>query len=145
MYTADETDIIAFSNLMRRVRKLGLDAAGTDVGQVSPAQIAFLEWIAANPGAGVQNIAAGLRLSAPTVSVGTKKLEDAGLIERAANPSDARSVQFRLTVKGQQVFQQNQRFLYEKFSMLLSGLPAEDQKSLIDLLSRALHQAEDQI
>lgn len=144
MDTIEDSTIIEFSNLMRRVRKLGLNAAGSDDRQVSPAQSAFLEWIAANPGAGVQNIASGLRLSAPTVSVGVKKLEDNGLIERAANPSDARSVQFHLTEKGQQVHQQDQRFLHEKFRLLLSGLAAKDQIILIDLLTRALDQAEGQ-
>lgn len=131
-----------FAYLMKRVRRLGLDSLNSEEGAASPAQMTLIDWIALNPGCGVQDIADGLRLAPPTVSIGVKKMELNGIIERKPNPSDARSVQFFLTLRGQEIYNQHQAYQKRKFRQLLSGLSPQEQETLIELLERAVQSAE---
>jgi len=131
-----------FLNLMSRVRKLGMDTRSLESAAVPPAQMTLLDWIAAMPGCGVQDIADGLRLTPPTVSVGVRKMEESGLVERKPNPMDGRSVQFFLTRRGRLLQQQIQDSHREKFRRLLAGLTQQEQETLLGLLERAVRSAE---
>ncbi|KAF0108102.1 MAG: MarR family transcriptional regulator [Anaerolineaceae bacterium] len=131
-----------FLHLMNRLRKLGLGNPSSGTGLVSPAQMALLDWIAASHGCGVQDIADGLKLTSPTVSVGVRRLEETGLLERKPNPQDKRAVQFFLTAEGQSLRQQSQNFRRKKLELILSGLTRPEQDTLLQLLEKALHAAE---
>jgi MarR family transcriptional repressor of mexAB-oprM operon len=131
-----------FFELMKRVRKLGLDTHPLDGAAVSPAQMALLDFIAASPGCGVQEIADGMRLTPPTVSVGVRKMEEGNLVERKPNPQDGRSVQFFLTRRGQTLQRKIQDSHRQKFRRLLAGLTPQEQETLLQLLERALQAAE---
>jgi DNA-binding MarR family transcriptional regulator len=131
-----------FFKLMKRVRTLGLDTHPLEGSAVSPSQMALLDWIAASHGCGVQDIADGLHLTPPTVSVGVRRLEDAGLLKRKSNPQDKRAVQFFLTAKGQSLLRQSQDFRRQKFKLILSGLTPQEQDTLMGLLEKALQMAE---
>lgn len=131
-----------FLDLMSRVRKLGMDMRSLESAAVSPAQMTLLDWIAAMPGCGVQHIADGLGLTPPTVSVGVRKMEESGLVERKPNPMDGRSIQFFLTRRGQALQRQIQDSHRNKFRRLLAGLTPPEQETLLQLLERALQSAE---
>ena len=131
-----------FLSLMMRVRKLGLDTSALEIEAVTPAQITVLDWIAASPGCGVQEVADGLGLTPPTVSVGVRKMEENGLVKRKPNPSDKRSVQFFLTERGQAIHEKIQNAHRRKFRHLLAGLTAHERETLIQLLERAILTAE---
>lgn len=133
---------IKISELMKRVRRLGLDSLALEGGEVSPAQLALVDWIAANPGCGIQDLADGLSLASPTVSISVKKMETKGIVERKNHPMDARSIQLFLTDYGNEIHTRFQTFHRKKFQQLLSGLSDREQKTLIDLLERALGSAE---
>jgi len=133
---------IRFFELMKRIRKLGLDNYSLEEIEISPAQMTLLEWIAANPGCGVQDIADGLGLSTPTISIGIRKLEQHEIVERKPNPSDRRGVNFFLTQLGRETQEKIQNSHRNKFHQLLFGLSAKEQKTLMDLLERALQTAE---
>jgi DNA-binding MarR family transcriptional regulator len=107
--------------------------------------MALLDWIAASHGCGVQDIADGLKLTPPTVSVGVRRLEEAGLLKRKPNPQDKRSVQFFLTARGQTVQQHSQNFRRKKLELILSGLTQQEQETLLGLLGKALQAAESEI
>jgi MarR family transcriptional repressor of mexAB-oprM operon len=128
--------------LMKRLRKLGLDTHPLEDAAVSPAQMALLDWIVASPGCGVQDIADGLGLTPPTVSVGVRRLEESNLVERRPNPQDGRSVQFFLTRRGQALQRKIQDSHRRKFRRLLAGLTPQEQETLLQLLERALQAAE---
>jgi len=134
-----------FFELMKRVRKLGLDTQSLGDSPVSPAQMALLDWIAASPGCGVQDIADGMRLTPPTVSVGVRKMEESNLVERKPNTQDGRSVQFFLTRRGQALQRQIQDSHRNKFRRLLAGLTSQEQETLLGLLERALQFAETEV
>jgi DNA-binding MarR family transcriptional regulator len=128
--------------LMKRIRKLGLDNYSLEEIEVSPAQMALLDWIATNPGCGVQDIADGLELATPTVSISIRKLEQSGTVERRPNPLDRRGVKFFLTQRGQVIHEKIQNSHRKKFHHLLSGLSAQEQETLLGLLEHALQTAE---
>lgn len=128
--------------LMKRLRRLGLDAQPPEQTAVSPAQMALVDCIAGSPGCGVQDIADALGLTPPTVSVGVRRLEESNLVERKPNPQDGRSIRFYLTRRGQAL----QRRIWDahrrKFRRLLAGLRPDEQEMLLDILGRALDTAE---
>ncbi len=131
-----------FLALMGRLRKLGMGSPSSGTALVSPAQMALLDWIAASDGCGVQDIADGLNLTPPTVSVGVRRLEEAGLLKRKSHPQDKRAVQFFLTAKGQSLTQQSQNFRRQKLELILSGLTQQERDTLLELLAKALQTAE---
>lgn len=131
-----------FLQLMSRLRKLGMGDSASGTALVSHAQMTLLDWIAASDGCGVQDIADGLNLTPPTVSVGVRRLEEAGFLKRKSHPQDKRAVQFFLTVKGQSLQKQAQTFRRQKLELILSGLTQQEQETLLGLLSKALQAAE---
>jgi DNA-binding MarR family transcriptional regulator len=141
---ADETTQTGerFIQLMNRLRKLGTGNAASGNTQISPAQMSLLDWVAASNGCGVQNIANGLNLTPPTVSVGVRRLEEAGFIKRESNPQDKRSVQFFPTRRGQALQRQFQNAHRNKFRLLLAGLTPQEQEMFLGLLEKALNAAE---
>jgi DNA-binding MarR family transcriptional regulator len=130
---------------MDRLRKLGLGNQASGTALVSPSQMALLDWIAASDGCGVQDIADGLNLTPPTVSVGVRRLEEAGLLKRKPHSQDKRAVQFFLTSKGQSLQKQSQNFRRQKLELILSGLTQQEQETLLELLTKALQAAESNI
>ena len=133
------------TRFMQQLRRLRLAGPGQppfeEVG-ISPAQLALLEWVAASPGCKLAGLAAGLHLTPPTVSVGVRRLEEAGLLARHPDPEDARARQFHLTEAGEKLWSRVQLYRREKVWGLLSGLSQDEQKMLVALLDRALRHAE---
>lgn len=129
-----------FYELMKRVRSLG-DHPGPGP-LTSPAQMALLDAIRSTPGRGVNELAASLRLTPPTVSVGVRRLEQAGLLERRPNPQDRRAVCFDLTRRGRALQQRIQQAHLRRFVRLLQGLRPRERQTLLDLLERAVAAAE---
>lgn len=129
-------------DLFDRLRKLAFDQNPLQDSGVTMSQLALLNWVTASPGCGVQDIADGLDLTAPTVSVGVRRLEKAGLLERQPDPQDGRAIQLFLTTQGQELCQQVRAFRREKMRLLLKGLTAEESTTLVTLLEHAISTAE---
>ncbi len=132
-----------FLKLATRLRRLGNAPAAQEENLVSPAHLALLEYVSEAPGCGVQDIASGLRLSSPTVSVAVRHLERAGWLQRQPNPHDRRAVQLFLTPAGEAVYQRAQAYHRRKFEQLLNGLQPEERNVLLSLLERAIRAAEE--
>jgi DNA-binding MarR family transcriptional regulator len=132
-----------FMRLLRRLRQVGpeqeppFEAVG-----ITGAQLTLLEWVASHPTCSLQELADGLGLTPPTVSVGVRRLEDVGLVERQPDPEDGRAWQLDLTAAGTALWERVQRYRSEKTRLLLSGLTPEEQETLLALLERALEAAE---
>ena len=131
-----------FLSLLNRLRMMGPGQPPFEEMQITPSQLILLDWIAASPGCGVHKIATGLGLTSPTVSVGVRRLEAAGLLERQPNPQDRRSIQLFLTPQGEALHRQAQDFRRGKVRRLLSGLTPQEQKTLLELWERAISTAE---
>jgi len=141
---ADESPPVeeSFLNLLGRLRKLGPGCPPFEDVRMTPSQLTLLDWIAGSPGCGVQDIATGLNVTAPTVSVGVRRLEEAGLLERQPDPQDRRAIRLFLTPQGQALHRQAQNFRLQKVRRLLANLTSEEQTTLLALLEKALSAAE---
>ena len=73
---ADESALAEerFLNLLARLRKLGLGCLPFKDIPVTPPQFILLDWVAGSPGCGIREMATGLGLTPPTVSVGVRRL-----------------------------------------------------------------------
>ncbi len=129
-------------DLFERMRRLALGQHPLQGSGVTIPQLTLLDWIATAPGCGIREIAAGLGLTAPTVSVGVRRLEAMGLLERRSDPRDRRAIQLFLTERGQALHQQAYTFRREKMRRMLAGLTPEERLTLLALLERAIGAAE---
>jgi len=129
--------------LFDRLRKTALGHNPLENSGVSGPQLALLNWIADSPGGGIQDIATGLNLTAPTVSVGVRRLEAAGLLKRRPDPEDGRAIQIFLTQQGQALHGQARAFRREKMGRMLAGLTSEESATLLALLEKAIVAAEE--
>ncbi len=131
-----------FLQLAARLRRLGADIPPEEVTQISPSHLALLEYVATSPGCGVKEIAAGLNLSAATVSISVRQMEKLAWMVRQHHPDDKRAIQLFVTPKGEEILQRSHAFHRQKFEQLLSGLTPDEREILLTLLERAISAAE---
>jgi DNA-binding MarR family transcriptional regulator len=81
-------------------------------------------------------LAAVLRVRPPTASKTVSRLAALQLVERHAEPDDARIVRVKLTEEGQRKAAQIDGLWYEVESELLEGFDSKDRKRLRKLLRR---------
>ena len=127
--------------LINRLFKLALDQNPLEDSGITTPQLALLDWVAACPGCSVREIADGLELTPPTVSVGVRRLEKAGVLERHADPADKRSVRISTTAQGQGLHERALEFRLGKMQRLLSGLTGKEAASLLALIEKAIDAA----
>ena len=130
------------ADLFNRVRQLALNLHPLEDDRVTMAQLSLLEWVDASPGCGIQDMASGLGLTASTVSVGVRRWEQEGLLERQPDPDDGRAIQLYLRAQGETLCRRARAFRRDKMRMLLRGLTADEGATLIALLERAVTAAE---
>jgi len=133
-----------FIKLASRLRRLGPGTSLPEDAATSPSHLAMVEYAATNPGCGIQEMAAALKLSTPTVSISVRQLEKKDLFTRQPHPEDGRAVQLFLTQKGKETYQQAHTFHHQKFEKLLSGLTPEERETLVSLLEQAINAAENE-
>jgi len=129
--------------LFDRLRRIALSQNPLEDRGVTGPQLTLLDWVADSLGCGIQEIAAGLGLTAPTVSVTVRRLEESRLLERQPDPADGRAVRLFLTGQGQAMQQRAQSFRLDKMRRLLAGLATGEQEQLLSLLERAVAAAEE--
>ncbi|MGV9798057.1 MarR family winged helix-turn-helix transcriptional regulator [Mycobacterium sp. NPDC003449] len=79
--------------------------------------------------------------SQPTMTTQVRRLEDAGLVSRTADPGDARAVLIRITDKGRQTLNQARADRAAAINPRLDRLDAEDRETLaaaVDVIRRLL-------
>jgi len=141
----DEAHLSIEEELLRlfgRLRGIALDQNPLASHRVSGPQLTLLEWVEESPGCRIQELADGLALTAPTVSVSVRRMQQAGLLSRQPDPTDGRSVQLFLTRRGRALLGRARAFRLGMMQRLLSGLAAEEQEQLLLLLERAVDAAE---
>lgn len=137
-----ETSSEKLMHLMDRLRRLGPGNAPPKEAKISPSQLTLINYIASDPGCGVQAMAEGLKLATPTVSIGISQLEKAGFVERQPDPQDGRAVLLYLTTEGKDLHQRTLEFRCKKFTSLLTELNPLERTSLLNLLEKAVSAAE---
>jgi DNA-binding MarR family transcriptional regulator len=128
--------------LLPRLREIGPGQPPPEEVGLSRAQITLLDWVARSHACSLQELAEGLSLTAPTVSVGVRRLEEAGLLDRSPNPEDGRAWQLHLTAAGQRLWERVRAHRRQKVRRVLAALTPEEQQTLVTLLDKALGTAE---
>ena len=105
---------------------------------LSMPQVAMLNWVAHSPGCGVREIAQGLCVTPPTISVGVRKLIKDGWLEHKEDPQDRRARPLFLTEKGDAFVETVHQHRNQTIKAFLSGLSTSEQEQLISLLDRAI-------
>ncbi|AKS33496.1 MarR family winged helix-turn-helix transcriptional regulator [Mycolicibacterium goodii] len=70
--------------------------------------------------------------SQPTMTTQVRRLEDAGLVSRTADPGDARAVLIRITEKGKQTLNQARSDRAAAINPRLERLTAKDRQTLVE-------------
>ncbi|MBX3045810.1 MAG: MarR family transcriptional regulator [Anaerolineales bacterium] len=132
-------------SLFERLERLGVGTkAPLKEMQLSLPQLSLLLAVRRTPGIRVNELAQLMQLSAPTVSVGLRKLEDEGWVRREPDPQDKRSFHLYLTDKAKNFAKRVQDFERKQTEVFLSGLNAEEQAQLVHLLDKAITRLEEQ-
>lgn len=117
-------------HLRREIHELG----------VTNSQVSTLAAIVCNPGIGVNDLAAGEGVAAPSMSTQLDRLQAAGLVERTRDPEgDRRRVGLRVTEEGERVLRTVRSRRTAWLAERLRGLDAESLaviEAAIDPLSR---------
>ena len=124
-------------DLLKRMSRLSVMKPPSE-SPLSMSQVAMLNWVARSPGCGVREIAQGLCVTPPTISVGVRKLVKDGWLEQREDPQDRRARPLFLTEKGDAFVEFVQQHHTQTIKAFLSGLSIHEQEQLISLLDRAI-------
>ena len=124
-------------SLLQRMRALQVMSPPKE-SPLSMPQAMLVNWVGQTPGCGVLDIAKGLNLTPPTVSVGIRKLIKGGWVEQREDPNDRRSRPIYLTEKGETFAANMGAHRTQMLKQFLSGLTVDEQEHLICLLDRAV-------
>jgi DNA-binding MarR family transcriptional regulator len=124
-------------NILRHITTLPLMQLPENIELSRPATT-LLSWVSTSPGCGVVDIARGLQLSPPTISVGIRRLVKGGWLERRYDPEDRRARPIYLTPKGEEFMARLRAHQTVMFRIFLSGLNDDEQVQLLGLLERAV-------
>lgn len=108
------------------------------VGGLTSSQLSLLLSLSEHPGCRVQDTAERLELTAPTISIGVRRLENMGLVQRDADPDDQRAVCLYLSPQGRKIASKARSLRAGKLETMLSTMSEEEQQVLLGLLERAV-------
>ena len=111
------------------------------VGGLTASQLSLLLSLSEHPGCRVQDTAERLDLTAPTISIGVRRLEKMGLVQREEDPEDQRAVCLYLSPQGRKIASKARSLRAAKLETILGALTVEEQASLLEMLERAVPEA----
>lgn len=129
--------------LLARVERGGfrqLPAHGLDL---TLAQVGLLATVARGPGQRIQELAEAMGLTAPTVSVAVRKLEESGWLRREADENDKRASCIFLTGRAEKIVRKIMKRRQEKMAKVFERFTDEEQEQLLHLLEKAITSLEE--
>jgi len=129
--------LAGFRREVRRTVRSGFPAQ-----LLSPSQAEVLGCVRRQPGIGVREAAAVLRLAPNTVSTIVGRLVDFGFLRRESDPDDARAVRLRLTAGGHRRVHAWRDRSTQTVDRALESLDAEERASLARALPALRHLVE---
>jgi len=108
------------------------------VGGLTESQLGLLLSLSEHPGCRVQDTAKRLELTAPTISIGVRRLESMGLVLRDADPDDQRAVCLHLSPQGQRIASKARALRAAKVEKMLAALTEEEQQSFLSMLDKVV-------
>jgi DNA-binding MarR family transcriptional regulator len=132
---ADEAVAVLGADLLAVVARLNRFATQRIQMQLPAAQARLLSTIDAHGEARICDLAAVDHCSQPTMTTQVRRLEDAGLVTRAADPGDARAVRIRITPQGLQTLNRVRADRASAIEPQLANLKAADRQTLLDAVT----------
>jgi len=128
--------------LISRMKPLRLGDFPHNRYDLSFSQMELIRYVGIFPGCHLQDLAEGLALTSPTVSVGIRRLVKDGWIERVPDPTDGRATCHYLTPKSQKVLQGAAQAMVAGVRVFLEQLNTSEQEQLFGLLAKAIEGVE---
>ena len=120
-------------DLLRRMERMPLRAPKVEDLDLTLPQAFLLLWLGRNPGRSVNEIAEGMGVTPPTVSVSVRKLAEGGWLQREADENDRRIQHIYLTAQAQELLHEMQLRRKQMIGVFLDGLANEEQDQLLGL------------
>ena len=124
--------------LMQRLWNLSTEQMPPVEFDLTMSQLRLIDFVSKHVGCHLQDVAEGLRLTPPTVSVAIRKLEESGWLERRPDPNDGRATCVFLTNKSETAVEKaisHQKKIGKQF---FSGLTDSEHRMLLDLLEKGI-------
>ena len=131
--------------LMERMWSFSTDQLPAENFDLTVSQLRVIKFIGKHAGCHLQDVADGLQLTPPTVSVAIKRLEESGWLERRPDPDDGRAACVYLTKRSEQAVQKAARHQIKMRQLFFGALNEAEQNSLLDLLEKGIASVESQI
>ena len=103
---------------------------------IDPREFLLMRFVAASEGQSQQALAARLAVPASRMVALVDRLEEAGFIERRADPEDRRVRGLHLTRKGRGALERASKIAIDYETQLCAGIDREERETLIDLLQK---------
>jgi len=103
-----------------------------------PGQLPIVEALLCHPGSTQQELAIRLHVSAASIALSTKRLQNAGLIEKREDCKDRRRNRLYATKEGEQLALSRRRCLDEVDQKTFLGLTDEERITFCSLLDRMI-------
>jgi DNA-binding MarR family transcriptional regulator len=132
---AEEASAGLGADLLGVVARLNRFATQRIQMQLPAAQARLLSTIDAHGEARICDLAAVDHCSQPTMTTQVRRLEDAGLVTRTADPGDARAVRIRITAQGMQTLNRVRTDRASAIEPQLGKLNAADRQTLVDAVA----------
>jgi DNA-binding MarR family transcriptional regulator len=120
------------ADLLAVVARLNRYATQRIQMQLPAAQARLLSTIEAHGEARICDLAAVDHCSQPTMTTQVRRLEDAGLVARTADPGDARAVRIRITPEGVRTISRVRADRAAVIEPQLAKLAATDRQTLVE-------------
>ena len=132
---AEEASAGLGADLLGVVARLNRFATQRIQMQLPAAQARLLSTIDAHGEARICDLAAVDHCSQPTMTTQVRRLEDAGLVTRTADPGDARAVRIRITAQGLQTLNRVRADRASAIEPQLGKLNDADRQTLVEAVA----------
>lgn len=130
-----ETEIVSTLSDVTRMFRRAFDAKARIIGVTRPQWqvLTLLRW---NEGINQGRLAELLEVEPITVGRMIDRLQEAGLVERRADPADRRTWRLHLTAKAEELLHQLRPMAEDMFAEAFDGLDVEQRSALQSALDR---------
>lgn len=106
--------------------------------EVVPGQYPLLNFLSKNPDISQQELASMLFVSPASVAQSTKRLQNAGMVEKTSDPDNLRKNKLRVTPAGQAVVDRFRALSNQVEEQTFAGFSEEEEALLDSLLNRMI-------
>jgi DNA-binding MarR family transcriptional regulator len=131
-----ENAVRSFVQTMKRPQRWSAVTARAKVDIDRPSAFILQTLLNKQRGCHVQELALQLGIEPPSVTRKTQELEQAGYLERVADPEDRRAVDLRITARGKAVAKRLWKAQHDMIAEVLQGWDVSERRQFVRLFKR---------